>query len=320
MGRHIKSGIFKVGGFNWAICYYTDGSSLASQGYVGVALELMSPSSGVRATFDIGLVNHRTGLSQVIVNVGEPQLYSNALTRSLFGFYPLMKTSELEVSEFLQDDCLIIQCDLRVIGMPQIEMGTEKIQVPPPDIVQNLQKLLEQKEATDVSFDVQGVTFDAHKIILAMRSPVFKAELYGSMMETRMHLITIEDMQPVVFKALLHFIYTDSLHLPNDLDGEEKIEMVKHLLVAADRYAMERLKLICEYFFSKKLAVENVAAIFHFADQYNSHKLKDACVEFMTTSNRINDVALSQGYSNLKRDYPCVLVEMLEKASKIPKI
>ncbi|TVU42531.1 hypothetical protein EJB05_08943, partial [Eragrostis curvula] len=51
---------------------------------------------------------------------------------------------------------------------------------------------------------------------------------------------------PSVFKAFLHFIYKDSLPAMDDLDEVEKNEMVKHLLVAADWYAMERMKVICE--------------------------------------------------------------------------
>ena len=52
----------------------------------------------------------------------------------------------------------------------------------------------------------------------------------------------IDDMEPRVFKALLHFIYTDALL---EVHEEDKIVMAQGLLVAADRYAMERLKLIC---------------------------------------------------------------------------
>jgi speckle-type POZ protein len=32
------------------------------------------------------------------------------------------------------------------------------------------------------------------------------------------------------------------------VDGDEKEEMVKHFLVAADRYAMERVKVMCSHF------------------------------------------------------------------------
>lgn len=148
MGRHIRSAIFKVGGHDWAIRYYPEGPSLPPTGDVGVALELVNPRSHVRATFSFGLINHRTGLSQVIVKVMEPQLYNNfILSRSLFRFYQLMKRSELEVSEFLKDECLIIQCNIRVIGMPQIQMGRfSNIQVPGSEIIPNLHKLLEDKE------------------------------------------------------------------------------------------------------------------------------------------------------------------------------
>ena len=52
-------------------------------------------------------------------------------------------------------------------------------------------------------------------------------------------------MQPAVFRALLHF-YTDSTPSMEGFHAEDSKEMVKHLLVAADRYAVERLKLMCE--------------------------------------------------------------------------
>ncbi|TVU42597.1 hypothetical protein EJB05_09015, partial [Eragrostis curvula] len=54
----------------------------------------------------------------------------------------------------------------------------------------------------DVTFVVQGETFKAHRMVLAMRSPVFKAEFCGQMREARMQCLTIEDMQPVVFRGL----------------------------------------------------------------------------------------------------------------------
>jgi speckle-type POZ protein len=80
-----------------------------------------------------------------------------------------------------------------------------------------LGKLLLGKEESDVNFSVGGENFPARKILLAMRSPVFKAQLYGQMKERRARLITIEDIQPAVFRALLHFIYTDSLPDMDDL-------------------------------------------------------------------------------------------------------
>jgi speckle-type POZ protein len=120
-----------------------------------------------------------------------------------------------ELSPYLHDDRLTIECAITVVeddaksSLPDV--------VPPSDIVQHLGKLLQQKENTDVTFIVGGQAFPAHKTVLAMRSPVFKDELYGTTTEKDTNLIiAIDDMQPVVFEALLHFIYTDSLPAPID--------------------------------------------------------------------------------------------------------
>ena len=73
--------------------------------------------------------------------------------------------------------------------------------------------------------------------------------------------ITIDDMQPAVFKAFLHFIYMDSLPSMVDLDDDEKREMVKHLFVAAHKYATKRMKVICEGILWKSLDAETAATI-----------------------------------------------------------
>uniref|UniRef100_A0A8I6WYQ5 BTB domain-containing protein n=2 Tax=Hordeum vulgare subsp. vulgare TaxID=112509 RepID=A0A8I6WYQ5_HORVV len=134
------------------------------------------------------------------------------------------------------------------------------------------------------------------------------------------HDITIDDMEPAVFKAFLHFIYTDSMPSMDDLDGDDRREMVKHLLVAADKYAMGRMKMICEGMLCKCLGIETVATILALADQHHCSNLKDACIEFMLSSNRMDDVIASQGYAHLKRSFPGLFVELFERTVKSRKI
>jgi speckle-type POZ protein len=76
----------------------------------------------------------------------------------------------------------------------------------------------------------------------------------------------------------------------DDLDDDEYDEMVKHLLVAADRYAVESMKMLCEGILCKNLDVESVATTLGLADQYHCSMLKDACVEFIISSDRMKDV------------------------------
>ena len=128
----------------------------------------------------------------------------------------------------------------------------------------------------------KGEIFRAHRVVLAARSPVFMAELYGQMKEKATDRIAIDGMQPVVFRALLHFVYTDTLRLPGDLDGEDYREMVRHLLEAADRYAMERLKLICESILCRSVDGATVETTLALADRHYCQALTDVCLQFLS--------------------------------------
>ncbi|CAL5011284.1 unnamed protein product [Urochloa decumbens] len=324
-GKFIRSANFAVGSYDWAIRFYPDGDdSEVSEGYVSVYLELRSKDTEARALFDFMLVDQDTGMSKSISSARTVYLFrSGASDKPSWGFPNFMKRIELEASQYLQQDCLVIDCDVTVIKETQVVETTTtiEIQVPPPDLLDGLGKLLESEEVADVAFTVKGEAFHAHKVMLAVRSPVFKARLYGPMRgdKGRGH-INVDDMEPYVFKALLHFIYKDSLPAMDELDGDENGEMVKHLLVAADRYGLERLKLICESILCKRLDVDSVAATLALADQYHCNKLKDACIDFVNSSSRMDDVVSSQGYAHLKRACPTVFMDIFEKAAKSRKI
>lgn len=55
----------------------------------------------------------------------------------------------------------------------------------------------------------------SHKLFLAKSSPVFEAMFFGEMAEK--NSISIQDVQPEVFKDLLKYIYTDKINL-NSID------------------------------------------------------------------------------------------------------
>ena len=215
----------------------------------------------------------------------------------------------------MRNEFLVIEWEVSVIKDREIP----EIHVPPSDLSDNLAKLLEGKGA-DLTFKVRGEVFSAHKILLATRSAVFDAEYYGPMGGKGAQDITIDDMQPAVFKSFLHFIYTDSMPSMDDLEDDDKREMVKHLLVAADKYAMERLKLICEGILCRNLDVDSMATTLALADQHHCGNLKNACVQFILTANRMDAVLASKGYTHLKRSCPSVIVDIFERATKSRKI
>jgi speckle-type POZ protein len=367
-GEFIRSASFSVGGGDWCINYLPNGNTVDSDDdefdyssdysyysddsdreherrldldeeeeenreYISLYLEHMSRDTAATVVFDIRVVNPVTGLSS------PERSYSFVFNRrhTSWGSTRFIKRSELEAS-YVGDDRLVIECGVIVIFegaqlVSQPKTDWEIVRVPPSDMVENLAELLQSGKRSDVTFSVKGEVFHAHKFVLAMRSPVFEAELYGPMtmrdksrpstavedMEERPS-ITVENMEPHAFKALLQFIYTDSLPAIEDPDLLDNQDLVKNLLVAADRYAMERMKLMCESSLCKRLDINNVVTILAIADQHHCDNLKNACFGYISSLNRMDDVVASKGYENLKRTCPSVVIDLWERAAKSRRI
>nr|CAB3482464.1 unnamed protein product [Digitaria exilis] len=268
----------------------------------------------------MGLINQSTGLPDFAHRTTEPRMFNSSDVSKYAPQTDLFKNrSDLEASAYLQDDRLVIECIVTIIKDLKVSETKlhRQIVVPPSDIGKHLGKLLETEEGADVTFSVRGETFAAHKLVLAMRSPVFKAKLYGPMREGSAQLVTIEEMQPAVFKAMLHFIYTDSLPDTDRIRGDA--EMIRNLLVAADRYAVDRLKLVCQSILYKNLHVKNVATTLDLAYQHDCKLLQDACLEFISSSNVIDAVVATQGYKNIKTTSPSTLADAFEKMMTLHK-
>ncbi|CAO2209728.1 unnamed protein product [Urochloa humidicola] len=341
-GEFVRSATFAVGGSNWSVNYlpngntveidydeydyYTDHSDVEhdrleeeeeNREYISVYLENLSGATTATAVFDLRVVNPVNGLTS------PDQSFSMVFDHlnTSWGSARFIKKSEVEAL-YVGDDRFVIECAVIVIlEEPVSRPKTDwEIKVPPSDILENLGRLLESGERSDVTFKVKGEVFHAHKFVLAMRSPVFEKELYGPMREKKRQSITVEDMEPYAFKALLRFMYTDSLPPMEDLDLPDNEDLVKHLLVAADRYGVERMELMCESILWKIRDINNATTILALADQYHCSNLKKACIGYISSLNGMDDVVASQGYENLKRNCPAVVVDLWERVAKSRRI
>jgi speckle-type POZ protein len=137
--------------------------------------------------------------------------------------------------------------------------------------------------------------------MLAARSSVFSAELFGPMMDGNAAGV-------VVFKALLHFVYTGSLPEPQKEDEDFTYQ---HLLVAADRYGMERLKLICEEKLCKYINVGSAVIILALAEQHHCLGLKKACFSFLVAPANLRAVVVTDGFQHLSKSCPSLMVEVI---------
>lgn len=223
-----------------------------------------------------------------------------------------------------------VRCDIIVLGEPRAEAAglpaSSFVTVPPPDWSEHFRALLHVGKGADVRFLVGGETFAAHRCVLAARSPVFEAMLLGPMKEggtttltQDQNCIPIYGMVPQVFRSLLHFIYTDSLPPPPpDTEGQGNTEasatMSQHLLEAADRYGMQRPKLICEdRRLCRRIDVTTVATTLALADQHCCRGLKEACYEFLRSSKTLDAVMATDGFQHLVKSCTSALFELMSK-------
>ncbi|CAM0876829.1 unnamed protein product [Alopecurus aequalis] len=205
------------------------------------------------------------------------------------------KKADLEKSEHLIDDCLTIRCDVTIMK----EIHCEESRVPPSNLHRHLGDLLKNKDGADVTF---------------------QAELLGAMTENSSGTtIEILDMEADVFKSLLNFIYTDTV--PPVLESAGKkgadargdVVMAGHLLVAADRYDIERLKLICEEKLCNHIDSETVATSLALAEQHGFQGLKEACLKFLASPSNLEAMMASDGFEHLKSSCPSVLKELIAR-------
>ncbi|XAR71990.1 hypothetical protein NMG60_11018469 [Bertholletia excelsa] len=178
---------------------------------------------------------------------------------------------------------------------------------------QDLKHLLESEIGCDIVFQVGDEEFKAHKLVLAARSPVFRAQFFGLIGNPNIDKVVLEDLEPSIFKGMLLFIYSDKLPDVNEITGSTSLctsaIMVQHLLAAADRFGLDRLKQLCEAKLCEEVSVDTVATTLSLAEQHQCPQLKAICLKFAAAN--LGVVMQSDGFKHLEESCPSLLSELL---------
>ncbi|EOA26232.1 hypothetical protein CARUB_v100174341mg, partial [Capsella rubella] len=161
VGKHVASDSFSVGGYKWTIFVYPDGkNSEDSSSYVSVFVALASDGTEVRALFELALVdqsgkgNHKVHSHFDRSLDGGP--YTLKYKGSMWGYKRFFRRSLLETSDYLKDDCLIINCTIGVVSSEIHCPRLHSIHVPDSELGSDFGNLLDTLEGSDVEFDIAG--------------------------------------------------------------------------------------------------------------------------------------------------------------------
>ena len=162
------------------------------------------------------------------------------------------------------------------------------------ELIDQLEKLYENKKYADVIIRIGSQAIQAHKAILASRSEVFDATLrklqdqmvitHKTILASRSEVfaaalprklqdqMVITDIHPDVFDQLLRFIYTGRLSLTT-MEAR-----AAELYFAADKYFLHQLKDECKDHLIRRMSPENCIQLLLNADR--QHSLIDSAIEY----------------------------------------
>ncbi|KAJ4749074.1 BTB/POZ domain-containing protein [Rhynchospora pubera] len=171
---------------------------------------------------------------------------------------------------------------------------------PPPSPPPPHSGLLLLHSLADASASASPVP--AHRAVLVSRSPVFKAMLDNEMEESRSGVIKIPDASTKVLRSFIDYLYTAETTLDEDIAPE--------LLILAEKYQVNHLKVFCERYMTSKVNHENAIACYAFAHRHNAKQLLDAALSLIIEN--MATLREREEYKELVERDPRLVVELYE--------
>ncbi|XP_071679841.1 BTB/POZ and MATH domain-containing protein 4-like [Lolium perenne] len=282
-GETMRSGTFAVGGHDWRMCCYPNGNWMSEEDHVALSWEHAGQKWPPHIIQHVQFSILDQAMKPSYTRVSEEDIH---YARTWGAYADFISHEDLYKGKYLMDDCLTVLCDLTVV----VTGTDDRVEVPWPPAPFNLQGQLTEAIWNKERPDVQD----------------------GAIIELR-----IDDMDADEFKALLQFIYTDSTTL---LDAPTTAEK---LLVAADKYELEKLKLMCEEELCRHIGMSSVASCLALAERHRCPVLREACMRFLSSAGNLAETIMAMqmdGFGQLKRDCSSALLELVvNKMIKLEK-
>lgn len=268
IGTYHTSPIFRLCDRDWTLRLYPCGKR--DRKYVGVYLENIG-SMGIIVDWKIDVLDakqERVG-GYTACNCRYIPKQSNAGTAQLI--------SRKNALDALENGHLHLKCSIRLTNEQAVLSSNSTYEdAVNLDLSKIYSGLLDSGLFSDFTIKVQGQTFKAHRAILATQSSYFKNMLSHQMTEAAEQSVTMDDVDPEIFRYLLYFLYTGQCgNKETKTEGDKKEEALYcQLLMAADRFGVGRLATVCVDRLCSIVTAQNAAEMLVFAERLNHLILK----------------------------------------------
>jgi speckle-type POZ protein len=163
-------------------------------------------------------------------------------------------------------------------------------------VLSHLSKLLETQSMADVTFIVKNEEIGAHSAIVFSASSVLSTMLEKDKFKGHTRTVEIEDMEPVVFKEMLRYLYTGRA------PKMDEDEMTEPLFLAANKYQIEGLKDLCEQSLISTLDEQTIVHYLVLAHLHSAPQLLEASFKFLVEHKK--EVWTRPEWKELMKSYP----------------
>jgi len=262
LGQQLESSQFVICGLKMCINLYPNGRNEDEGGFVSLFLRNdNSIQLEVMCEFTLGVQHsykHNFSFNKINPNSG-------------YGFPKMYSHDQILSKNILDGDTLEIRAVITFKGKAknishQVYDSEEVADI--TKVGEDLFKAFENQEFCDFEIAFGEKSLKCHKVVLGSRSPVFKAMFQNDMEES-----VAQKVEPKTFDFdttyhLLKFIYKGYI----EADVLEKF--AESLFKAADFYAINDLKRICEKILMRQLTLKNMLEYYVLGDMYKASELK----------------------------------------------
>ena len=316
----------------WRLVCYPKGNYGASSNYMSIFLEYIKGERDIKAKAEYSLVNRKCELTELRKDA-QFSVYKCGNTRGFINYVKYDTLTLLE-NETLDDDKLKIYVRITIMddaiteetkyqeyddsesvnftsrGLEGLVRDFSQLLLHTPPkmsdiLIQVHKSSMNQRDAHESDDDSTParMTFPAHKVILAARSPVFAAMFSSRTLENTTNVIEIHDLRAETIQSMLEYIYTGRV---NDIK-RSTVELYR----CADKYQLEDLRLQAEMALMNSISIETSAEILLLADQHHSKDLKTRVIQFIVNGN-LKAITQTDGWHKYVACIPDLVTEVIQ--------
>ncbi|KAI7758386.1 hypothetical protein M8C21_001937 [Ambrosia artemisiifolia] len=147
----------------------------------------------------------------------------------------------------------------------------------------SLGRMLSESIHTDIIINASNGIIEAHRAVLAARSPVFHSMFSHDLKEKELSTINIPDMSYEACEAFLKSLY-------GNIQNNDFLNHRLDLLRAADKYEVLDLKEACHESLVEDIDTKNVLVRLQIAFLYRLTKLKICCMQYLVKFGKIYEI------------------------------